>query len=153
SSAWSVEFTAGSDVVGAKSSPGYVRAVRDGSAPTVLGQPIRTGQTSCYDAPGAAISCAGTGQDGELQTGLAPAYVDNDDGTITDIGTGLMWEKLSGTTGIHQMSGRYQWSEAFGKIASLNNSSFAGYGDWRLPDITELQSLASYTGADPAIDM
>src|SRR5262245_19776257 len=62
---------------------------------TPQGQRLKTGQTTCYDPAGAVILCAGTGQDGELQNGLARSYVDNGDGTITDTKTGLMWEKLS----------------------------------------------------------
>jgi hypothetical protein len=36
----------------------------------------KTGQTTCYDAGGTVISCAGTGQDGDLQLGVAwpPLY-------------------------------------------------------------------------------
>lgn len=31
----------------------------------------RTGQTKCYDAAGTEITCAGTGQDGEIRAGVA----------------------------------------------------------------------------------
>jgi hypothetical protein len=55
------------------------------------GQRLKTGQTLCYDDVGTVIACAGTGQDAELQKGLAGAYTDNGDGTITDTKTGLMW--------------------------------------------------------------
>jgi len=53
----------------------------------------KTGQTICYDTSGNVISCAGTGQDGEIQAGVAwpePRFADNGDGTITDNLTGLM---------------------------------------------------------------
>jgi len=56
----------------------------------------RTGQTKCYDTYGTEISCAGTGQDGEIQAGVAwpePRFTDNGDGTMTDTLTGLMWTK------------------------------------------------------------
>ena len=36
-----------------------------------------TGQTTCYDASGTVISCAGTGQDGDIQAGVSVSYVDN----------------------------------------------------------------------------
>jgi hypothetical protein len=45
------------------------------------GQRLRTGQTTCYNAGGTVIGCAGTGQDGELQKGLTVSYTDNGDGT------------------------------------------------------------------------
>jgi len=45
----------------------------------------RTGQTKCYDTSGTEISCTGTGQDGEIQAGVAwpfPRFTDNGDGTF-----------------------------------------------------------------------
>ena len=56
----------------------------------------RTGQTKCYDSTGIEIPCADTGQDGEIQAGVAwpsPRFTDNGDGTMTDNLTGLMWTK------------------------------------------------------------
>jgi hypothetical protein len=55
-----------------------------------------TGQTTCYDTEGDVIPCAGTGQDGDIQAGVAwpdPRFRDNGDGTVTDNLTGLMWLK------------------------------------------------------------
>jgi Protein of unknown function (DUF1566) len=116
------------------------------------GQPLRTGQTQCYDAGGAVISCAGTGQDGELQKGLAPSYLDNGDGTVSDLRTGLMWEKLSDDGSIHDKDTLYTWPGAFGgKIATLNSTSFAGYTDWRVPNVNELLSLVNYGAVNPAV--
>src|SRR5437773_5486521 len=45
-----------------------------GCTPVTAGAPApvaQTGQTTCYDSAGTVISCAGTGQDGELQEGVA----------------------------------------------------------------------------------
>ena len=42
-----------------------------------------SGQTTSY----------GAGSDGDLQPGGTLGYVDNGDGTLTDVNTGLMWEK------------------------------------------------------------
>jgi hypothetical protein len=47
-----------------------------------------TGQTECWSATGASISCTSTGQDGDRQAGADPAYTDNGDGTVTDLNTG-----------------------------------------------------------------
>ena len=47
----------------------------------------KTGQTHCYDTAGNPIACAGTGQDGEIQAGVAwptPRFAVNGDTTITD---------------------------------------------------------------------
>ena len=51
-----------------------------------------TGQRTCWNSSGLVIVCEGTGHDGEIQAGAALAYVDNGDGTITDVNTGLMWK-------------------------------------------------------------
>jgi hypothetical protein len=94
---------------------------------------------------GQPISCAGTGMDGESQHGLEPAHVDNGDGTITDTRTGLMWEKLSDDDGLHDKDHEYTRPNALAvKIALLNQTAFAGHTDWRMPNVSELQSLASY---------
>ena len=59
-------------------------------------QPARTGQTTCYDAAGASIACTGTGQDGAHLKGVvwpAPRFTDNNNGTVTDNLTSLIWLK------------------------------------------------------------
>jgi len=117
------------------------------------GQTLRTGQTTCYSTGGTVIGCAGSGQDGELQRGLTPAYVDNADGTITDTQTGLMWEKLSDDGSLHDKDTQYSWDNALAvKIAGLNaGGGFAGHADWRLPNVKELQSLVNYGVAAPKV--
>ncbi len=69
-------------------------------------------------------------------------FVDNDDSTITDEATGLMWAQDDSGVGM-------EWEEA---LAYAENSEYAGYDDWRLPNIKELQSIADYSGAFPAMD-
>ena len=117
------------------------------------GQRLKTGQTTCYNAAGTVIACAGTGQDGELQKGLARAYVDNGDGTVTDSRTGLMWEKLSDDGSIHDRDTTYTWTNALAsKVATLNSGTFAGYSDWRLPNRYELESLVNLGVFNPSIN-
>src|SRR5262245_12523696 len=115
------------------------------------GQALKTGQTTCFDAAGSLIPCAGSGQDGEFQRGIPRAYTDNADGTITDARTGLMWEKLSDDGSIHDKDTVYTWTDALARIVTLNGSSFAGHSDWRLPDLIELQTLANYGSVSPAV--
>ncbi|WP_372751368.1 DUF1566 domain-containing protein [Labilibaculum sp.] len=74
------------------------------------------------------------GQDACYQ-GNQPSYTDNGDGTITDKVTGLMWEK--------DMGSKVSPEEALQKS---ENSSLAGYTDWRIPSIKELYSLIIFTG-------
>jgi len=69
-------------------------------------------------------------------------YVDNGDATITDNSTGLMWEQDDNTEGI-------DWTAA---LAYAEGSEFAGYSDWRLPNVKELQSIVDYGYSPSATD-
>ncbi len=62
-------------------------------------------------------------------------FKNNNDGTITDNATGLMWMADDSGTGMN-------WEEA---LHYAENYEFAGYTDWRLPDVKELQSIVDYT--------
>ncbi len=72
----------------------------------------------------------------------AEDYTNNEDGTITDNASGLMW--LEADLGV-----AVDWEEA---LLLAENSTFAGYEDWRLPNVKELQSIVSYDGSYPAIN-
>ncbi len=111
-----------------------------------------TGQLTCWDEFGVAIPCAGTGQDGDVRAGGALAYNDNGDGTITDLTTGLMWEKKSDDGSLHDKDTAYTWDQAFSvHVAALNAVVFAGHGDWRVPNVRELLSLVDYSAFSPAV--
>lgn len=70
-------------------------------------------------------------------------FSDNGDTTITDNATGLMWEKNDDGAGMN-------WQKA---LDYCESSSTAGYSDWRLPDIKELQSIVEYgKSTRPALD-
>lgn len=107
----------------------------------------QTGQTKCYDSAGLEIPCAGTGQDGEIQAGVAwpsPRFVANVGGTITDMLTGLMWPSDAGTPTVGTCTGgAMTWEQAFAYIACLNSMNYLGHNDWRLPNINELDSLSN----------
>lgn len=129
-----------------------VAAALGGAALPPEGGLARTGQTGCYNAAGGAISCVGTGQDGDTQTGIPRAYTDNGDGTITDGVNGLTWEKLSDDGSIHDWDTQYTWADAVSiKIATLNATNFAGHNDWRLPNLEELESLRHLGTYSPAV--
>jgi hypothetical protein len=69
-------------------------------------------------------------------------FTDNGNGTITDRATGLMWIQ-------NDLNEPVDWENALHYADTL---SFAGYDDWRLPDVKELQSIVDYSGVFPAID-
>lgn len=128
-------------------------ALNGGALPqTDNGQRLKTGQTICYNGSGATIACAGTGQDGDLKKGLARSYLDNGNGTVTDLKTGLMWEKLSNDGSTHDVDNTFTWTNAFTKVTGLNMAAFAGHADWRLPNRNELESLVNLAASSPTID-
>jgi len=109
----------------------------------------QTGQTTCYDASGAVISCTGTGQDGEIQAGAAwpnPRFTDNGNQTVTDNMTGLAWSKDANTAGATKT-----WQEALDYIKTLNSNNYLGHNDWRLPNRNELASLMDISRYNPAL--
>lgn len=110
-----------------------------------------TGQTTCFDTAGATIACAGTGQDGADQAGTARTYADNGDGTITDVATGLQWEKLDDAGGLHDKDTLYDETAALAHVAALNAAGFAGHADWRIPNVKELLTLVDYGQREPAV--
>ena len=112
----------------------------------------KTGQTGCWDANGAPIDCAGTGQDGELQRGVSvsPRFTDNADGTVKDNLTGLIWLKNA------NCFGSQTWTDALtasNTLASgscgLTDGSVAGA--WRLPNVRELESLIDFGQLFPSL--
>jgi hypothetical protein len=112
---------------------------------------MQTGTTQCSDSSGMVIPCAGSGQDAEYQAGVPASYTDNGDGTVTDNVSKLMWEKLSDDGSIHDQDTTYTWANAFAtKIATLNATNFAGYNDWRLPNIRELNSIINFNATNPS---
>ncbi len=69
-------------------------------------------------------------------------FKDNNDGTISDKATGLMWMRSDSGKGMN-------WKEA---LAYAENSSFAGFNDWRLPNAKELQYLVDYKRSPDTTD-
>ncbi len=118
------------------------------NAEIYTGQLPQTGQTTCYDAAGTAIACAGTGQDGDLLLGLTwpdPRFVSNSDQTVTDKLTGLIWSKDANPDG-----GTKTWQEGLDYIKTLNSQKYLGYSDWRLPNVNEIKSLVNQQQSNPA---
>jgi len=76
----------------------------------------------------------------------APSFHDNENGTVSDSETGLMWQQGDGQN--KNDSGR-TWEEALDYCESLN---LAGYSDWRLPNVRNLESIVDWNRYNPAID-
>lgn len=108
---------------------------------------LATGQAKCFSKAGGEITCAGSAQDGELKRGIPRVFSNNEDGTVLDEKTGLVWELLTDDGSVHDRDNQYTWIGAQTKIAQLNDSGFAGYSDWRMPNFFELQSLVNFGDA------
>ena len=102
---------------------------------------VDTGQTHCFSdvnqlrqlpRPGEPFF----GQDAFYQ-GLQPRYRDNDDRTVSDLNTGLMWQKTP------DLGRKLTFDET---RSAAKRSRLAGYDDWRLPGIKELYSLIDFNG-------
>lgn len=100
---------------------------------------VDSGVTGCFDNR-QEIDCRKAmkefdGQDGHY-VGNQPAYKDNNDGTVTDLHTGLTWQK---TPSLNKVT--------YGQAQKTSSTfSLAGYSDWRLPTIKELYSLIDFRG-------
>jgi len=81
----------------------------------------------------------------------------NGNGTVTDTKTGLMWKKCSeGQSGTDCSSGSaatYTWQQALQQAQTVNSGSFAGYSDWRVPNVKELVSITEKQCVEPAINL
>jgi hypothetical protein len=137
-----------------------------------------TGQTQCDQGAGTLGPCPGSpaGQDGSLRPGVTRtgSLTDNGNGTVSDSITGLMWEKLddNNSDALHDYNTAFTWYNAFKKIRVLNGDNtgciasglpaaccsgsgvgtctpFLGFTDWRLPSVTELQSIVNYGAVSP----
>lgn len=78
--------------------------------------------------------------------------IDAANGLVTDKVTGLVWQRCSlGQTGSNcsGASSTYTWETA---LQAAEDSNFAGYNDWRLPNAKELASIVERKCTIPAIN-
>ncbi|KAA3641622.1 MAG: DUF1566 domain-containing protein [Bacteroidetes bacterium] len=121
--------------------------------PDISGYPlVGTNQTTAYgNQDEIAIPSSGAdffGQNANYP-GTVPSYKDNDDGTITDLITGLMWTKSPDIDEDGDIDANDKMTA--GEAADFASSyKVGGYSDWRLPTIKELFSLILFSGIDPS---
>jgi hypothetical protein len=80
-------------------------------------------------------------------------YRDDCDGTVTDLVTGLMWQRLGSADG--GAFDAFLWASATGAPiagAYCANLDLAGRPDWRLPTVIELLSIVDDTVTNPSVD-
>ena len=141
--AWYVSMDGGRMFYGGKDQSFMVWPVR-GTGTTL---PV-TGQKFCYDVEGAIMSCEGTGQDAEFQTGTPwpesrfLIYARS----IVDQLTGLRWLRNADLTG-----GAVSWPNALAAVDALRRDD--PKMSWRLPNINELESLIDCASHSPALPL
>lgn len=91
-----------------------------------------TGQTQSY------TTTFGEDQDYLINT---PSFTNNNNGTITDNVTGLMWQQVDG--------GEMTIENA---ITYCDNLDLGGFSDWRLPTPIESFSIINHQNSNPAIN-
>lgn len=69
--------------------------------------------------------------------------IDNNDGTVTDATTGLMWQQVDAN------ATAMDWEAALNYCEALE---LTGFDDWRLPNAKELLSISDFQEYDSAID-
>ena len=91
-----------------------------------------TGQTQSY------TTTFGEDHDYLINT---PSFTNNNNGTITDNVTGLMWQQVDG--------GEMTYESA---ISYCNSLTLGGYTGWRLPTPIEAYSILNHQNSNPAIN-
>ena len=79
-----------------------------------------------------------SGEVGELNLELQKRFIDNGDGTITDLETKLMWKQ---TDSFQDTSKWVNWYRAMEYLQELGIEKFASYDDWRMPNLEEAETL------------
>jgi Protein of unknown function (DUF1566) len=101
-----------------------------------IGGAIKLPATGMYDVFAA-------GDDGSVQAGVMapyPRFIDNSNGTVTDLVTGLIWLKLANCI-------QGDWATAVAAAHSLASGQCgltdgSAAGSWRMPNRNEMQSLS-----------
>lgn len=83
-------------------------------------------------------------------------FVTNSNGTLIDQTTDLMWMRCAvgqtwsdATASCSGNATQVSWDKA---LLAAKSNSFAGFSDWRLPNINELRSIVEDCRTEPAIN-
>lgn len=102
----------------------------------------------------------------ECKTNIEPTtktedFINNEDGTVTDLRYGLQWQictygqqyDKSDKSCKGDQKNYPTWSDAILSQDRINADKPQGYSDWRLPSIKELQSIVERRCSQPAINV
>lgn len=91
---------------------------------------------------------------GQPQVTATGRFSVNTNGTVIDQQSGLMWKQcLEGQrgTGCVGVATPLSWEGADNSAVAASRGRFAGYSDWRLPNVDELRSIVEPQCREPAI--
>ncbi len=82
-------------------------------------------------------------------------YTDNEDGTVTDVQTGMTWMRcVMGETLVNSACTGNRINYSFDEASALTGSiTFAGKSDWRLPTLRELLSIVDRDSYPPSLNL
>lgn len=100
-----------------------------------------------------------TGAGGDDSRGLPwpnPRFTINDNGTVTDNQTGLIWLRDASCSDLEGTEGKATWEAAKTAVQALANGTCglndnSAAGDWYLPSVRELHSLIHFGVQQPAL--
>ena len=103
-----------------------------------------------HELPDTAQTTSRYAYDDATHVGVQPSYTDNNNGTITDNNTRLMWVRsgyATAYTGSPACSPwdswcLFKWLDALSYCEGL---IYATYDNWRLPNVRELESIVDYS--------
>jgi hypothetical protein len=79
----------------------------------------------------------------------ATSFTDNDNGTVTDNVTDLLWEQKTNDGSSRDKDETHTWLEALNYCEEL---VLGGFSDWRLPTPKELERMIDLSTSNPAAD-
>jgi hypothetical protein len=100
--------------------------------------PVCTADFPCQDLAAPSLDYTCRGQHADFRPSNSPSsFVTNDDGTVTDMRNGLVWQETAD-------SGTYTWDAA---QTFCDDLELGRRRDWRLPARAELESLVDFAHA------
>lgn len=114
---------------------------------SIPGPPLTGANFTAYDGSNPLV---GVSPNPAPQETLAVRFTDNQDGTVTDKTTALVWLKDAGcfspTT----------WASAVAQVDGLASgacglSDGSSAGEWRMPNLNELESVVDFSASNPAV--
>ncbi|WP_405604729.1 DUF1566 domain-containing protein [Polaribacter sp. Asnod1-A03] len=108
---------------------------------------IATGQVVAYGEDGEILNDLNPGdplygQDANYLKGKEMSFKKNEDGTVSDLNSGLMWQEIPTTQG-------FDWQ---GAKEYVENLELGGYNDWRMPTLKELYSISDFSKGWPYLN-